>query len=187
MFSDETTMQRSQFVRLGRGSCVTMAHTTQHCHFLAPLIFWGSFMSQGRINHIPILSMMNATKYKQVLEQQMIPKVTELFPGGGGVFQQDNAPCHKPLLILNFLQKSSVSVLEWPPYSPDLSLIEDLCTILKKKVRKQSIRSKDDLIRVTNDIRINDPSFKEACKALMDSMAQRIQKCIEANGGPIKY
>ena len=51
-------------------------------------------------------------------------------------FQQDNARAHVARLSIAFLQQNNVDVLRWPPYGPDLSLIEHLWDILDSRVRR---------------------------------------------------
>ena len=38
--------------------------------------------------------MMNSIKYKEILTKYLLPTVQVAFPEGGGIFQQDLAPCH---------------------------------------------------------------------------------------------
>ena len=52
------------------------------------------------------------------------------FPGL--VFQQDNAPTHKAPIIRNFFGENEWEVLDWPPYSPDLNIIENLWQLWRK-------------------------------------------------------
>ena len=37
---------------------------------------------------------------------------------------QDNAPCHKAMVVMNFLQVQNVTVMDGPPQSPNLNSIE---------------------------------------------------------------
>ena len=57
----------------------------------------------------------------------------------GLVFQQNNAPTHKTPIIKNCFRENEWEVLDWPPYSPDLNIIENLWAIVKKRLAKQSV------------------------------------------------
>ena len=51
------------------------------------------------------------------------------------VFRQDNSQVHKSEIIHNFLAQKQWEVLDWPAYSPDLILFENIWAILKKSLR----------------------------------------------------
>lgn len=130
---------------------------------------------------------MNAFKYKQTLSQNLMPLLNDRFPDGSGLFQHDNAPCHKALSVRSWLENESVNVMEWPPYSPDLSPIENLWAILKNKVHKSVFRTSQELMTKLTEIWNHNESLKSSCQVLINSMPQRINACIVAKGGVIKY
>jgi transposase len=117
----------------------------------------------------------------------MLPQMHLWYPAGGGIFQQDNAPCHKSASVTAMLQNEGVHVLHWPPYSPDISPIENLWAIVKAKVHTYAFASKDELVAQVLHIWHNDEHVRDACIKLIDGMPRRIQACIAAKGGVMKY
>lgn len=148
---------------------------------------WGCFNFNGCGPLVPITGTMNAAKYRDVLAGYLIPYVTDKYPNGDFIYQQDNAPCHKAVLAKNFLEENEITTIDWPPYSPDLAPIENLWAIVKRKLHGDTVRTRNDLLEKLDQIWKNDEEIKNACNALVESMPRRIQACINSNGGPIKY
>ena len=51
------------------------------------------------------------------------------------MYQHDKAPAHTARLTVNFLAANRVQVLDWPPLSSDMSLIEFLWDELDRRIR----------------------------------------------------
>ena len=91
-------------------------------------------------------------------------------------FQHDNAPPHKAKITQEVLMNSKISVLEWPPFSPDINPIENIWWIFKQKVQQCNSTTLEELQVAIMDIWQNDASLNEACKAVIDSMPRRISR-----------
>ncbi len=79
---------------------------------------------------------MNAERYIKVLEQHMLPSRQCLFQGRPCLFQQDNAKPHTAAITTAWLRSRRVRVPNWPACSPDLSPIENIWRIIKRKIRQ---------------------------------------------------
>ncbi len=73
---------------------------------------------------------MNAERYIKVLEQHMLLSSRR-------VFQQDNAKPYAAAITTAWLRSRRVRVLNWPACSPDLSPIENIWRIIKRKIRQR--------------------------------------------------
>ena len=63
------------------------------------------------------------------------------------IFQQDGAPVHTARIVKNWLSGKNIDFLVWPGSSPDLNVIEDCWTVLKRMVAGRHPASMDDLIK----------------------------------------
>ena len=53
----------------------------------------------------------------------------------GEKLQQDNAPAHNSILSKTWFSENGLEILEnWPPNSPDINIIENVWSLLKKRV-----------------------------------------------------
>ena len=93
-------------------------------------------------------------EYLQTLDDALLPFIEKLFPETDDgdtiavisqdayVFMQDNAPCHSSKLCRQYFREKQLSVMEWPPYSPDLNPIENLWSDFKTRFHKHFLNLK---------------------------------------------
>jgi transposase len=191
IFSDESAFDvcppRSQYVRRSPVGRISASHIAQHRPFLPRVMVWACFCYSGTGPIVPVIGTMRQGNYLTTLQDYLLPQIPQWYGAAPCVFQQDNAPCHKAHSVMNFLNEQNLTLLQWPPYSPDLSPIENLWAIVKRKVHSQSTKSKPELISRIKAIWNDDAAISDACRSLIESMPRRIQACIDARGGPTKY
>jgi len=187
-FSDESTFQcgtrRSsrqwQAPTLPRPEAGIVKHPTK-------VMVWGifSFYGAGRLHVCE--GIMNAAKYREVLEKRALPQMHEWFSNNSGIFMQDGAPCHTANVIQAYLAGENQTVLPWPGNSPDLNPIENLWAIIKRKIMKENITTKQQLIAAVIRHWYRNTTLIATLENLITSMPRRIKAVIAAKGGNTKY
>ena len=126
----------------------------------------------------------NQHVYKEILRRllhSVCEKRRELWQDNAWLLHQDNAPAHNALSICQFLAKKNVTVLDHPPYSPDLApcdfflfpkfkeVIKGVCFLDMEATKKT----------VTMELkRILEESFQEC----MEAWQNRMRKCVRLEG-----
>jgi len=195
IWSDETTVRKCPKDKQILYRChssekkenLPVAHQIQAGGF--SVMFWGCFSLNGTGPLVALEGNQNQHSYKELLEEFLIPEINQARAtfGVNMTFMQDNAPCHKTPMIMEFLGAKGVSTLSWPPSSPDLNPIENLWAIIK--ARRQKIfgfpKTKKDLIEQIFAIWEN--VDKELCVKLALSIENRLKECIRLKGNATKY
>ena len=150
---------------------------------------WGCFCNGKRGPLVFVNKSLNHVKYIKILNEQLLPFARQLFPDGKVLFQQDNATSHVAKDVQEWFKTHSneLVLLQWPPQSPDISPIENIWHILKKKISQRNPRpqSLDDLRRYMKEEweRIPEIYFKNCAL----SINKRIKLVLTNKGYPIKY
>jgi len=111
------------------------------------LMVWGSFWGKRKGPFVSITQNINKTRYIRLLRRYLFPVIDQMFSFGMQdiLFQHDNAPVHKAYNVMDWLERNSIEVVEYPPYSPDLNPIEHAWVELKKQLHQQYPRIADTL------------------------------------------
>jgi hypothetical protein len=153
------------------------------------VMIWGaiSWKSAGPI--VSLHGRINSQDYLGILSDQVHPMVSELFPEGNAVFQDDNAPIHTAKVVSAWHEEHSAEVehLVWPAQSPDQNIIEHLWCTLETKVRSRypPPTSLKELEAVLTEEWTKIPL--ETIQKLYESIPRRIQAVITGKGGPTPY
>lgn len=150
------------------------------------VMVWGAISYYGTIDLQFLTTTMNANCYKNVL-QEAFPQFKNFFGDLEWIFQHDNAPIHTAGVVKSWIRSQNVKLLNWPPYSPELNVIENVWGWLVRKVYAsgKQYNNRDDLIY----------AIKEAwstisldyIKSLYDSIPDRMYEVVLNKGGPTHY
>ena len=142
---------------------------------------WGGISGEGTMSARIFDGTMNGMVYCDVLQKELKQSMAKLPKKTMFIFQQDLAPWHTSNLVKEKISKMKLNVLPWTAKSPDLNPIEMLWSILDKKLAAKPIYSKSELFsRLQSEW---DNIDQLLCCNLIDSMPDRIQKCLKAKGG----
>ena len=129
---------------------------------------------------------MNKEWYQHILWEQLLPTIQEQFGDEQFLFQHDGAPCHKAKVITKWLGEQNIDILgPWPRNSPDLNPIENLWSILKRRVDKQKPTNSDKLQALI--MQEWAAISQDVAQKLIDSMPGRIAEVLKKKGQHCKY
>uniref|UniRef100_A0A9J8C0K3 Transposase n=1 Tax=Cyprinus carpio carpio TaxID=630221 RepID=A0A9J8C0K3_CYPCA len=194
LWSDETKIEPSfnlglnskRYVWRKPGTAHHLSNTVPKVkHGGSSIMLWGCFSAAGTGRLVAIKGKMNAAKYRDILDENLLQSAQDLRLGRKFTFQQDNGPKHTAKITKERLHNNSVTVLEWPSQSPDLNPIEHLWRDLKMAVH-QSLRSNlTELERICKEEWQRIP--KSRCEKLVASFPKRLMAVLDQKGASTKY
>ncbi len=153
--------------------------------FPQSVMIWAAMSSAG-IGPLSFLkSTVNAAIYQEILEHlhasfcwQALWRCWFHFPAGLGT-------CPHCQGTKSWFNDHGVTVLDWPANSPDLNPIENLWSIVKRKMRDTRPNNADDMKATVKETWASIPP--QQCHKLITSMPRWIEAVIKAKGAPTKY
>ncbi len=149
------------------------------------VMVWGCVSALGKGNLHFCDGTINAEKYIEILEHNMLPSRRHLFQGRPCIFQQDNAKPHSAHITKSWLRRKRVRVLDWPACSPDLSPIENVWRILKSKMRQRRPHTVAHLKTCLQEEW--DKITPETLHHLVSSVPKRLLSVVKRNGNITKW
>jgi transposase len=166
----------------------------QHKYSKLPAwMFWGT-LAQGTKGPCVFFEKEWGNVNSEVYNTHVLSLVEEYCTQNpGSIFMQDNAPAHRSIETRMNLLERRIRWIPWPPYSPDLNLIEHFWNWMKNWIQEHYWRATYDpsklslaqLKRIILEAWNAVPN--SYIRALYDSWRARCQAVIDANGGPTRY
>lgn len=138
---------------------------------------WGMISGNGVGPLVRLHGKVNAGVYKQLVKDHILPALrnsTKVPP----IFMQDNAPCHKAKVVMDFFKAENVTVL-------DLNPIENVWKTLGERSKARNPQTTDQLWNALQE-EWNMIS-QQKIENLISSCGRRCQSVIEAKGLHTKY
>jgi transposase len=167
-------------------------NTAHHPQYCSPpeqpgvdFTMWGCFCAKGIGSARIFLGDMNGSLYKDICEHNLKHTYERYYPSGFWQLLQDNASPHYTPAVRAWMHNHGVSVLEFPPYSPDLNPIENLWHTIKVRVESLHPHTSAELEQHVQQV--YEAVTPAECATLAHSMRSRLQQCIEFEGHKTKY
>jgi transposase len=158
------------------------------------IMVWGGFLYNACSSLILLTKEENSRGYNAIAYQKALERGLLPIYQPGVAFLQDNAPIHTAQTTQDWMQDHGVWVLDFPPNSPDLNVIEHAWWAFKKEV--QAIEpeiehlgaGEEDIERVRRACRQAWRNLdQELFHTLINSMPRRLKAVRKAKGWQTKY
>jgi hypothetical protein len=193
LFSDEKKFKGEGFmgqiwVRRPKGEADNPAYCVPKLPHPVSLNVWGCFCAAG-VGYLYVFNEnMDAKLLKRIFDSGHLLESAEdrgLMDGGEWWLVQDNDPKHKSREVQRWLHNHGISLLDFPPYSPDLNPIENLWNDMARRVEARPASTMEELQDViAEEWAATDAEF---LRKLARSMPKRCQAVIDAKGDHTKY
>ena len=93
---------------------------------------WACFASNIRRPLVSFRAVNTAVTYMDALQENLLPFIDALPLNIKNIFifQQDNATIHTARVTQNWFQENNITIMEWPPNSPNMNPIVRKAVIL---------------------------------------------------------
>jgi transposase len=144
---------------------------------------WGAVSVKGVLACHTFRCNLNSQYYIDILKNHLLPSAKQRFRKNWRL-QQDNDPKHTSNITKQFIFDNVPQLLAWPSNSPDANPIENIWSIVKRKVEKRKPKNIDELElflaeefeNVENNVIKNCVmSMKKRCASLISSKGERIK------------
>lgn len=195
MFSDESLFSR--FGSFGKKFYYSdKAHKSFQPHQIqetkrgggGKLMVWGCMTYYGVGDAVETPGKINSDEYLDTLDKTILQSRDwyNMNPSKF-IFQHDNSSVHTAFKVKKWFLKKKITVLKWPPNSPDLNPIENIWCYIKSKLCEypDAPKSLDELWTRVEEIWVSIPI--EFIRKLYESMPQRIKMVQKNRGGHTTY
>ncbi|CEI97555.1 hypothetical protein RMCBS344292_11686 [Rhizopus microsporus] len=103
------------------------------------------------------------------------------------VLMEDGAPIHRAKIAAEWREAKGINKMSWPAQSPDLNPVENLWSIMKKRLSALYSHAKSPQVVEVVLESVSRELTPEVINKIIDFMPKRVKAVIKARGGPTKY
>ena len=89
------------------------------------VMIWAMILPNGLLSYSIMKGHQNSEKYMAIIKERAVP-IIKLNVKDDFIFQQDNCPIHVSRYSKKNFEECGITTLDWPPYSPELNIIENI-------------------------------------------------------------
>ena len=145
-------------------------------------MIWGAISAAGASSLHKVTANINTATYLDILSEYILPLD---LPTNGLMFIQDNAPAHKSRATMRWFNDHGIEVMDWPPQSPDMNIIENIWGYPKQAVEKHNYSTFAEVWEIVQQEWAAIPV--DYIEKLVLSMPARVAAIITAKGGFTTY
>ena len=182
VFTDETDFRLGS-MKTKRWIKKDQRNTTSIMKLSKKVNAWAAILYNGKSSIKTFTQNMDSEFYVGILME----KLSEIKEIGREdmMFQCDNDSKHVIKMAMDIYKKNKLKKMEWPSNSPDLNPIENVWTLMKRKINKHETKKISELIELVDTTW--DEIDQEVIQNCIESMASRVAECIKLKGDRIRY
>ncbi|GBN95373.1 hypothetical protein AVEN_144823-1 [Araneus ventricosus] len=139
-FSFITSMVVSGYAVCHSNSCSPLVQQVHSRLVVTVLCFKGTFSWAALGPVVVVEQTMKAANYLNIIADQLHPYTAFVSPTGNGIFQQDNAPCHKARIVLEWFEEHTdeFHLISWPLNSPDRNPMGHIWDVMERQLKAET-------------------------------------------------
>jgi transposase len=195
LFSDEKCFYGKGFcgrvwVRRPQGEALNPDYCVHKTAHPVKVNVWAAFCAGGQGYCHIFNEKLDSHLYKRILSDNLLPSASLHFSLAPPRvepwhFLHDNDPKHTSGIVKEWLHNAGVSVIDFPPYSPDLNPMENLWNTMARAVETHACETMEELQDVV--AAEWEKVDKQLMRELAHSMPKRCEAVIAAKGWHTKY
>lgn len=79
---------------------------------------------------------MDQWEYLKVIKNCALPNFERIYGLGNYMMLQDNFAGHKTDVVMAYIKSKNIDLLDFPPRSPDLNIIENYWSLIQRNVNR---------------------------------------------------